>query len=129
MADSAPIEKLSAKQHNAIAALLTQPNVRSAAESAGVPERTLYSWLKQPVFTEEYRAARREATNQAIARLQSASSAAVNVLLRIMANETTKPVVRLSAARTVLELAIKAVELDDLQARLEALERMYAERV
>jgi hypothetical protein len=46
-----------------------------------------------------------------------------------MANETTKPVVRVSAARTVLELAIKAVEIDDLQARLEALERLYAEKL
>jgi hypothetical protein len=37
--------------------------------------------------------------------------------------------VRVSAARCVLELAIKAVELDDLAARLEALERAYAEKL
>jgi hypothetical protein len=129
MADSTTLEKLTAKQHNAIGALLTQPNVRSAAEAAGVPERTLFAWLRQPAFAEEYRLARRESTNQAVARLQSASSAAVSVLLKVLANETTKPTVRVSAARCVLELAIKAVELDDLAARLEALERAYEQKL
>jgi hypothetical protein len=37
-------------------------------------------------------------------------------------------VVRVSAARTVLEMAIKAVEIEDLAMRLEALEQRYAQK-
>lgn len=129
MADVAAPEKLSTRQLNAIVALLNQPSVRSAAETVGCPERTLYSWLKQPAFAAAYREGRREATGQAIARLQQASSAAVAVLLRVMASDTTPVVARISAARTVLEFAVKAVELEDVQERLELLERRYAEKL
>lgn len=42
--------KLSAKQHKAIAALLTVGTVRAAAEAAGVGERTLHTWLADGDF-------------------------------------------------------------------------------
>ena len=41
---------------------------------------------------------------------------------------SSPPAVKLGAARTVLEMAIKAVELEDLEARLAALEAKYAEK-
>jgi hypothetical protein len=126
MTDSHADDKLTPAQHKAVSALLTEPSVRKAAEAAGVQERRLYRWLKEPDFADAYRTARREATQQAIARLQQASGAAVSVLLTIMARDTTAPPVRLAAASKVLDLAIKSVELEDLQARLEALEKLYA---
>jgi hypothetical protein len=127
MADPQPDDKLSVRQHKALNALMVEPSVSRAALACEVPERTLRAWLKWPAFADEYRAARREATQQAIARLQQASGAAVNVLLTIMTRDTSPAVVRLNAARTVLELAIKAVELEDLAARLDALERICSE--
>jgi hypothetical protein len=38
-------------------------------------------------------------------------------------------VVRLTAASKVLDLAIKSVEIDDLAARLEALERAHEQKL
>jgi hypothetical protein len=128
MADKTTITALTVKQHNAIAALMVQPTVRKAAEVAEVPERTLYKWLKSPLFVEEYRAARREATSQAIARLQQVSGAAVSELLRL-ATQARSEAVRLGAVCKILDLAIKSVELDDLAARLTALEERYAEKL
>jgi hypothetical protein len=125
MADSDPTDNLSPAQHNAVAALLAEPTIRKAAEAAGVKERTLYHWLKQPDFAAAYRAARREATSQAIARVQQFSSHAATTLLQLLA-PPNPAAVRLAAASKVLELAIKSVELDDLAARLKALEDLYA---
>lgn len=118
--------KLTPKQDKAIAALLAQPTIKQAAEHAGVGERTLHTWLDEPLFDAVYRAARRKAVQQATARLQQVSSAAVTVLLQLMASKETPPAVRLAAASKVLELSIKGIELEDLAARLAVLETLYA---
>lgn len=119
-------DELSPKQHKAISGLLVAPTIKEAAELAGCGERTLRGWLDEPTFQAAYQAARRQAVGQAIAQLQQMSSIAVGTLLDLMA--FASPAVRLSAARTVLELAIKSVELDDIQARLAALEEAYAKK-
>jgi hypothetical protein len=119
MADA---EALTPKQHKAIVALLTEPTMAGAAKAAGVGERTLYTWLDDPNFEEAYRLVRRKAVQRAIGRLQQVSSAAVAVLVRVMANEQTPAGTRVIAAKTVLEFSLRAVELEDITARIEALE-------
>ncbi len=119
---------LSAKQETAVAALLTEATIGGAAAKVGVTERTLHRWLDDPDFAEAYRAARREAVQQAISRLQQVSTHAVTVLLSLMADQTVAPGVRLWAAEKVLDLALRTVELEDLQQRIEALEQAYASR-
>ncbi len=53
------------------------------------------------------------------------SSKAVDALLEVIDTEYTPapPAVRVSAASKILEFAIKAVELEDISARLAALEQ------
>jgi len=106
----------------AIAALLTQRNTEEAAKAAGVGVNTLLRWLKDPEFQAEYREARRAAFSQAVARLQQASSAAATTLLKLMVDPASPAAVRVRAATHVLDHAAKAIELEDLEARLEALE-------
>ena len=128
MADDQTADKLTAKHHKAISALLSEPSIRKAAEQSGVPERTIYAWLKDSAFDTAYRAARRESVQQATARVQYASSAAVTVLCQLMIKESVHASIRLSAAKTILELSIKTLEIDDLAARLEALEQAANEQ-
>ena len=116
-------DHLTPKQQKALAALLSEPTIEKAAAKVGVGERTLHTWLHEPAFAAAYRAARREAVSQAVARLQQVSTHAVTVLVNVMANTSTPPATRVAAAKTVLEMAIKAVELEDLAARLDALEQ------
>ena len=120
--------KLTAKQERAITALLSHPTIEAAGEALGVNPATLHRWLQEPAFEAAYRAARREAVGQAIARLQQVSTAAVTVLVRVMASEKTPPSTRVAAAKTVLDTAIRAVELDDLQARIAALEARMGDK-
>jgi hypothetical protein len=81
--------KFGRKQEEAVAALLTQRNVDEAARAAGIGARTLLRWMKDPEFQTAYRAARREAFGQSIARLQQGTSAAATTLLKLLIEPTT----------------------------------------
>ena len=113
---------ISRKQDTAIGALLSKPIISAAAESVGVGESTLRRWLKDGDFLTAYRAVRREAVSQAVDHLQGACSVAVLALTDVAQDVNCPAGARVSAARTVLELALKGVELEDLAVRVEELE-------
>ena len=115
--------KYGRKYEATIAALLTMRTTEEAARQAGVSHSTLLRWMKLEDFDREYRAARRAAFGQSVARLQQASSAAVTVLLKVMADPSSPPSTRVRAADSVIGHSNKAIELEDIEARLAALER------
>jgi hypothetical protein len=114
---------LGRKQEEAIAALLAQRNIEEAARAAGIGTRTLLRWLKIPEFDAAYRDARRAAFSQSIARLQQGATAAATTLLKTMVDPATSASVRVRAAECVLDHAMKAIEVEDIEARLAVLER------
>ena len=114
---------LGRKQEDAIAALLTQRNVEEAARAAGIGVRTLLRWLQLPEFQAAYRQARREAFGQAVARLQQGTSAAATTLLKTMIDPATPASVRVRAAEAIFNHAAKAIEIEDIEARVAELER------
>ena len=115
--------KFSRKMEEAVAALLTQRNVEEAARAVGVGSATLLRWQKLPEFQAAYRAARRNAFSQSIARLQQMSSAAVTTLGKVMVDQNAPASTRVRAADSVLDHAAKAIELEDIEARVSELER------
>ena len=115
--------KFTRKKEEAIAALLTQRNVEEAARAAGIGTQTLLRWMKEPEFDAAYREARRLAYGQSIARLQQAASAASSTLLKIMIDSNSPPSCRLRAPDSVLSHAAKAIEIEDIEARVTELER------
>jgi hypothetical protein len=118
--------KYGRKQEEAIAALLTQRNVDEAAKAAGISTKTLLRWLKVPEFNAAYREARRAAFGQSVARLQQASSAAATTLLKIMLDTAAPPSTRVRAAECIMNHSIKAIEVEDIEARVSALEEATA---
>lgn len=117
---------LGRKQEDAIAALLTQRNVEEAARAAGIGARTLLRWLQIPEFQAAYREARRAAFGQAIARLQQGTSAAATTLLKTMIDTNTPASVRVRAAEVIFNHAAKAIEIEDIEVRVSALEASVA---
>ena len=115
--------KFTQKMGAAVAALLTQRNVEEAARAAGIGTATLLRWQKLPEFKEAFREARRGAHQQSIARLQQATSAAVSTLLKVMVDSATPASTKVRAADSVLDHSAKAIELEDIEARVEELER------
>jgi hypothetical protein len=79
--------------------------------------------MQKPEFAEAFRKARREAFSQSVARLQHASNAAVGTLLRVMTDREAPAASRVRAADVVLQTALRGIEMEDLEARLDRLER------
>jgi hypothetical protein len=115
--------KFGRKMEAAISALLTRPSIEDAARVAGVAEKTLRRWMREPRFIAQYLRARREGINQAIARMQQATGAAGTVTLKLMTDPNVPAAVRLRAAEFVFDRAIRGVELEDIEERLAELER------
>ena len=115
--------KFGRKKEEAIAALLTHRNIEEAAKAASIAATTLLRWLKVPEFHESYRDARRAALGQSIARLQQGTSAAATTLLKTMIDADTPASVKVRAAEAILNHAAKAIEIEDIEARVTALEQ------
>ena len=110
-------------KEEAIAALLTKRNIEEAARSIGVAYNTLLNWMKLPEFQAAYREARRAAFGQSIARLQQGTSAAATTLLKTMIDSNTPASVKVRAAEAIFNNAAKAIEIEDIEARVAELER------
>jgi hypothetical protein len=120
-------EKKSRKAEQFIAALMAHPSIEAAAKSVGIGNATAWRWMQDPSFAEQYREARREAMRHTTARLQEAAREAVECLREVQrAGESESA--RVSAARTILEQALKAADLQDVQARLDMLEQAIKDK-
>src|SRR2546427_129381 len=75
-------------------------------------------------FQTAFREARRAASSQSIARLQQASSAAATTLMKVMLDPSSPASTRVRAADSVLGHAAKAIEIEDIEACVAALEEV-----
>jgi hypothetical protein len=111
-----PDGQLSASQEKAIAALLSCPTVRDAAEQSGVGESTLWRWLQLPAFEQLYKQARAGLITGARSRLEASAAAAVETLRAICEDRSAPATARIAAARAILshvmrgELAAEVLE-------------------
>lgn len=121
-----PTEKnenlLPVKQEAALAALLANSMIKEAALAAGVSETTIWRYLQDEKFVSRYRAARRDAVNFAVMNLQQNACEAAKVLCQIASDESAPHSSRVAAARTIIDQAVRGVEMDEMQARIDNLE-------
>jgi hypothetical protein len=114
---------LSPKADKVIAALLSEQSIEDAALKSGVASRSIHRWLAtDEAFKQAYRHAKRRVVEQAQSRLQRASGRAVSALIGVLDDELAPAAVKVSAAKIILDMSVKAIELDDLETRIEALE-------
>lgn len=116
------------KQALLVSALLTAPTLTQAAKDAGVSDVTAWRWLKLPAVQTAYREARFHSVCQAISRLQRITGTAVETLETIMHDPAASTSSRIASARCVLDLALRAVEIEDLAARVATLESRIAKQ-
>jgi len=115
--------KFGHKKEEAIVALLTTRTTEEAARAVNVSPKTLLRWQKEPEFDAAYRAAKRAAFGRSIARLHYLSSAAVSTLGKVMLDAVTPPATKVRAADSILDHTLKAIETEDIEARVGELER------
>ena len=114
---------LSPRQQRAISALLASKTVSGAAKAAGVGERTIYTWLRDPGFRAALSVAEGDLLDAAVRRLLGLQAAALDTLEQVLGDTEASQAVRLRAAQTVLELTLKMREQRDTEQRLSALEQ------
>lgn len=119
---------MTAKNEKLLASLLTAPTIQAAAKGAGISEATALRYLKEAEFQSAYREARREVVSHAVTQLQSACGEAVATLREVAGDGDAPAGSRVSAARVILETSLRAVEIDDLSARVEVLEALLKEK-
>ncbi len=118
--------KLTRKAEQAIAALLEHPTIDEAARACGVSKRSLWRWLQREDFQKRYREAQRAVVDGAIAELQAATKEAVKTLRRNL--RCGNFFAENTAAQVILAQSFKAIELQELQSRIEHLEKTFAEQ-
>ena len=105
----------------AISALLSETTITEAATKVGINESTLRRWLAEPAFQSRYREARRQVVEQAVSALQRAAGKSVEALQRNLTCGV--PTAEIAAAKAILDQAFRGMEVLDLAARIEQLER------
>jgi hypothetical protein len=106
-------------QLRALGVLLTGGTAEEAAAAAGRDVRTLRRWQASPEFSDALREFARSGFRDARSQLLAAQTEAVQVLWQALRTGSSAEKIR--AARTILELGLKAAE-DDYDERLERLE-------
>lgn len=124
-----PLMKVRAKEGSGGCGLTYHRNIEEAARAIGVAPNTLLKWMKDREFAAAYRKARSAVVTQSIARLQRSTGAAVATLQKLMVDPNSPASTKGQAAKAILLLAIKGVELDDFEARLDDLERAAEEAI
>lgn len=104
-------------------ALIATPTLKDAAFSSGVSVKTLQRWLDDPGFVNQVKAAQDEILEGTTRIVAAAASRAVATLQGIMEDAGNPSGARVSAARTLLDTSMRIFELQNIQRRLEAIER------
>jgi AcrR family transcriptional regulator len=118
---------LDAAQGRALAALLSCTTIAEAAKKVRLSEATLYRYLRDETFSAAYRRARADVVDHAITQLQRDCATASKTLREVCEDKGAPASARVAAARIILDGAVRAVELQDLGARVEALEAAQRE--
>lgn len=88
-----------------------------------ISAKTLLRWQKEPDFAAALRAAKRSAFDQSLARLHYLSGAAISTLGKVMMDPATPPSTKVRAADSIWSHTVKAIELEEIEALLAALEQ------
>jgi hypothetical protein len=122
--DSEHLEPLTGRQVLAVAAMLKHGAVPAAAAEVGVSERQVRRWAVLPAFKRALRAERRAMMDGLTSRLAAGASEAEAALREIVNDKKQSAAQRVSAAKILLDNALKTASEADVAARLERIERL-----
>jgi hypothetical protein len=105
-----------------IAALLSERTLEGAASMVGLARSTVQQLLRDPDFAEMYRQARLDLMERVSARLLHLCDRATDTLAKALSNKKASTTAKIKAATAILDRAMRAHELLDLEGRLRLLE-------
>jgi Helix-turn-helix of insertion element transposase len=114
------------RREPAAVALAAGRTLTEAAAAAGVDTRTLYRWRQDPEFAARVNELRDAVLAEALGRLVTSSTAAVDKLVELLG--CTNPLVSIQAARSILAHATRLRGTVDDEARIAELEALVRQR-
>jgi Helix-turn-helix of insertion element transposase len=113
-------KELTSKQKRALPYLLEARSIEEGCKRAGVSKATVYEWLKNDVFRNELKRQRNLIIDSAVDTLKANIAKATETLVKHLDSEHENISIR--AAESIIEFAQKALEHEELERRIEALE-------
>lgn len=110
------------KQKAALQALLQYTSRKDAANAAGISERTLRMYLKDPAFIDELNRLYDDWFSECTRELQLSVKLAIQTLKGSLSDESASVPAKIAAAKAILETAPKYLEVNNVLQRIEALE-------
>lgn len=120
-------KELTPKQRAALPFFVGSKTVEEACKEAGISRNRYYEWLKEPGFSGELNRVREEIVFEAIGQLKASATKAVSTLCNLM-DRTECPSVQRAAANDVLSHIMKFKELQELEKRLDEVERLLSKQ-
>lgn len=117
---------LTNRQLLAISQIIASKTLEEACKKAKISKGTLYAWLKESTFKAELKRQRDEVVNEALDRLKCALSKAVDGLITLM--DSKQPYLKHRASKDIIDYALKSIELEDIEERLNKIEQTLSER-
>jgi hypothetical protein len=111
---------LTARQTRVIPYLLAAPSLEDGCKRARVSKVTVYAWLKQENFRQKLKHQQDEIIERALDILKVNISKATETLVKLL--DSDKEGIQARAAEDIIEFAQKALEHEELEKRIEALE-------
>src|SRR5215471_11364379 len=119
-------EKLTPRQIRVIPYLLGAPSIEEGCRRARVSKVSVYSWLREEAFSQELKRCRDQMIERALDSLKVNLTKATETLVRHLDSE--KENISLRAAESIIEFAQRAIESEELEQRIKALEAKLAQQ-
>jgi AcrR family transcriptional regulator len=113
-------DALSGRQLRVIPYLIGAPSVEEGCKRARVSKASVYEWLKDEAFKNEVRRQREQLTAIALDTLKASIAKATLTLVNHL--DSRRENISIRAAESIIEFAQKAMEHENLEKRVEALE-------
>ena len=112
---------LSRAQARALPLMLSARTIEDGCRASGISKQCFYNWMKQEAFRDEYRRRQNSFVSLAMETLKGNAVEAAERLSAMMTKEEG-PLLR-RVCKDVIDLNLKIREIEEIEARLERLEK------
>ena len=117
---------LTDRQRRVIPHLLAAPSMEEACRRARINKTTVYEWLRDDTFRQELKRQRDAVIERALESLKASIVKASETLVKHL--DSKRENISIRAAESIIEFAQKALEHEELEKRIEALESRLMQR-
>ena len=121
-----PDTGLNTRQLRLVAALVSDTNIQAACQTADVSRAAAYQWMKQPAFQDELKRRRNAVLGEALANVKINATRAAAALVGLL--DEDDPSLRRLVCRDILDRAIRIHDMEDIQTRLTAMEKVLKQQ-